>query len=237
MNDTSLLPSILAAMVAVFAHASFQLAVSVLTLLSGHSLGRGRSHLRVVHLSFSYILGTFTATVGLVCTVAYFLSSLTTVQTYQGWAVIAGLNAGVGVAVLFFYYRKGKGTVLWLPRPAAEALTDRAKKTKNGFEAFSLGLATIIAEMPFLIAPVSVVALLAADPMTSLSSFGWMSLYAALVTVPLLFVAILVSGGHRISTIQRWREANKTFLQVTSGGALIVLGFFLLAKFGMAVNL
>jgi cytochrome c biogenesis protein CcdA len=237
MNDTTLLPSILAALVAVFAHACFQLAVSVLTLLSGHSLGRQRSHLRVVHLSFSYILGAFTATVGLVCTVAYFLSTLTSAQTYKGWAIVAGLNAGVGLAVLFFYYRKGKGTVLWLPRSAAEALTDRAKKTKSGYEAFGLGLATIIAELPFLIAPVSVVALLVADPMTSLSSFGWMTLYAGLVTLPLFYVAILVSGGHRISTIQRWREANKTFLQVSSGGALIVLGFFLLAKFGLAVQI
>ena len=237
MNDTTLLPSILAAMVAVFAHACFQLAVSVLTLLSGHSLGTQRSHLRIVHLSFSYIFGTFAATVGLVCTVAYFLSALTAAQTYKGWAVVAGLNAGIGVAVLFFYYRKGRGTVLWLPRTAAEALTDRAKKTKNGFEAFGLGLATIIAELPFLIAPVSVVALLAADPMTSLHAFGWMILYAALVSLPLLYVAVLISGGHRISTIQRWREANKTFLQVSSGGALIVLGFFLLAKFGLAVQL
>jgi hypothetical protein len=73
--------------------------------------------------------------------------------------------------------------------------------------------------------------------MTSLSAFGWMLLYSGLVTLPLVYVAVLVSGGHRISTIQRWREANKTFLQVSSGGALIVLGFFLLAKFGLAVSI
>lgn len=237
MQDSSLLPSILAAAVAVFAHASFQLAVSVLTLLSSHSLGKQRSHLRVLHLSASYVAGTFVSTLALVCSVAFFMGYATDAQTYRSWTAVAGLSAGVGVAVLFFYYRKGKGTMLWLPRAAAETLIDRAKHTKKGYEAFSLGLSTIVAELPFLIGPVAVVTLLVADRMADITSLWWMVLYSALVTLPLLYVVILISGGHRISTIQRWREDNKTFLQVTSGGALIVLGVFLLAKFGLALPL
>ena len=237
MQDSSLLPSILAAAVAVFAHACFQLAVSVLTLLSSHSLGKQRSHLRVLHLSMSYVIGTFVSTLALVCSVAFVMSYATNAQSYRGWAIVAGLSAGVGTAVLFFYYRKGKGTMLWLPREAAETLTQRAKKTTKGYEAFSLGLSTIVAELPFLIAPVAVVTVLVSDQMNDVSALGWMLLYSGLVTLPLLFVVILISGGHRISTIQRWRESNKTFLQVTSGGALIVLGIFLLAKFGLAAAL
>ena len=37
-------------------HASFQLSISTLTLMSGHALGRGQSHTRLVSL-----LGGFTA--------------------------------------------------------------------------------------------------------------------------------------------------------------------------------
>ena len=231
--EATFLPSLLAATVAVFAHACFQLAVSVLTLLSSHSIGLQRSHLRVLHLSTSYTAGAFTATVGLIAFVTFALGVLNTGTSYLSWAIVAGLNAGVGVAVLAFYYRKGKGTMLWLPRSAADILGARAKKTKNTFEAFGLGLMTVIAEAPFLIAPVAAVALLISSTSLSASSLGWALVYAFVVTLPLLVITFMISSGHRISTIQRWREANKTFLQVTSGGALIVLGCFILVKFGL----
>ena len=233
MNESILLPSLLAATVAVFAHACFQLAVSVLTLLSSHSLGRKKSHLRLLHLSTSYVGGAFFATLGIVCFITFALGALSAGGSYLGWALVAGLNTGVGVAVLAFYYRKGKGTMLWLPRPAVDFLGARAKKTNKSFEAFGLGIMTVVAELPFLIAPTATVALLIAkDFPANAASLGWALVYVFAVTLPLLAVTFLISSGHRISTIQRWREANKTFLQATSGGALIVLGFFILAKFG-----
>jgi hypothetical protein len=40
-------------------------------------------------------------------------------------------------------------------------------------------------------------------------------------------VAALIGGGHSLGQIQRWREANKGFLQFIAGSGLIVLGFYM----------
>jgi hypothetical protein len=38
---------------------------------------------------------------------------------------------------------------------------------------------------------------------------------------------VLIGSGHSLSRIQRWREANKHFLQFAAGAGLIVLGGYL----------
>ena len=54
-------------------HASFHLSVSVLTLLSGHTLSRERSHLKLVKLSNALTFGAISVTILLFCTLAYWL--------------------------------------------------------------------------------------------------------------------------------------------------------------------
>lgn len=235
MSDSTLLSSLLAATVAVFAHACFQLAVSVLTLLSSHSIGMGRSHLRVLRLGLSYVVGAFVGT-ALITFAAASLMNATLMNTTADAVrtIVIALNILIGLAVMLFYYRRGKGTMLWVPRGAAEFLTRRAKKTTYAFEAFGLGLLTVIAELPFLAAPVATIAYLLGY--ASPDRIDLVVAYSAVAVLPLVCVTGLISSGHRISTIQRWREANKTFLQVSSGGALIVLGCFLFARFGMGVQ-
>lgn len=209
-------------------HASFQLSISTLTLMSGHALGSGRSHTRLVSLLGGFTAGAATMTTLLICTLGfllqYFLAGEHVPQVV--WAAACGLLFGVGVAVWLFYYRRGKGTILWLPRQTAEFLTERSKKTRNTGEAFALGLASVFGELLFISAPllVSVLVLLPLSP--DLQLLG-IALYVGISLLSLLTVAILVSGGHKLSTIQRWREANKTFLQFAAGSALFILGFYL----------
>ena len=61
MNQTDLF-SLLIILVAALTHASYQLSVSVLTLLSGHALNRKVSHRRVCGLAGSYTLGALLMT-------------------------------------------------------------------------------------------------------------------------------------------------------------------------------
>ncbi len=208
-------------------HASFQLSISTLTLMSGHTLGFGRSHARLVSLLGGFGFGAAAMTTLLICTLGFALQQIvgTTVPPVV-WAATCGMLFGVGLAVWLFYYRKDRGTLLWIPRRTADFLAERSKRTRNTAEAFALGLASVLGELLFIIAPLSVAVLtiLPLDPMLQLICI---LLYIALSVSSLGIVALLVSGGHRLSGIQKWRETNKQFLQFSAGSALFVLGFYL----------
>lgn len=219
---TSLAIVILAALI----HASFQLSVSVLTLLSGHTLGAKHSRARVLKLTASFVGGAWITT-----TLLLALTSLIIVSIYGTnapelvWAIACGLMIGVGLAVWLFYYRRGKGTSLWIPRQVARYLTDRSKATRHSAEAFALGTTTVFAELLFIIAPLFVAALVLTQ-MGPLWQLVGIVIYAVVSSLPLKAVWVLLSSGQKISRIQQWREKNKYFLQFAAGSGLIVLGVF-----------
>jgi hypothetical protein len=206
-------------------HASFQLSVSMLTLLSSHTIGAKRSTKRLLGLTNAFIAGVLVMTLLLVSTTAFMIQLGSLAHSTVAWVAICGLLLGLGVAVWIFYYRREQGTTLWVPRGMARFLSDRTKATKQTAEAFSLGLVSVLAELLFIVAPVMVCALVLVrlEPSWQLTGIG---LYLTLSLSPLLVVGGLIGGGHTISGIQRWREQNKRFLQFVAGSALIVLGFY-----------
>jgi len=219
--------SLIIVAVAALIHASFQLSVSMLTLLSSHTIGAKRSHNRLLGLSGSFLLGVFVMTVMLLSTISLFVQLvLGQAEQMLAWVAACGLLFGLGVAVWIFYYRREQGTTLWLPRGMARYLSDRTKSTKQSAEAFGLGISSVLAELLFIFAPILVSSLI----LTRLDS-QWqlvgIALYASLSLFPLLIVYGLVGSGHKISRIQRWREENKSFLQFVAGGGLIALGFYI----------
>ena len=209
-------------------HASFQLSISTLTMMSGHAIGAGRSHLRLVSLVGSFITGAGIMTLLLISSFALLGTQIFgSAQPPQlVWAALSGLLCGVGVAAWLFYYRKEKGTSLWLPRHVAKFLATRSKKTRNPGEAFALGMMSVFGELLFIVAPITVAAFVLL-PMDAGWQLGGILLYTLLATASLASIATLVCGGVPLSAIQRWRERNKKFLQFAAGSALIVLGFYL----------
>ncbi len=209
-------------------HASFQLSISTLTLMSGHSLGKKQSQSRLVSLLGGFLFGV------IVMTTLVFTALMYATETAFGglavpsvvWAAVCGILFGLGVAVWLFYYRKGSGTMLWLPRKMTAFLSNRSKQTKNSAEAFSLGMASVAGELLFIIAPVAVAVLVASmlSPMLQIAS---LLLYVAISVSSIVVVAALVGSGHKISRIQKWRESNKRFLQFMAGTSLLILGFYL----------
>lgn len=222
-----LLTSLAVVTFAALIHASFQLSVSVLTLLSGHSIGAKKSRKRVLTLTSSYVVGAAIMTLLLLAFISLvFLHIFGAAVPLLVWAIVSGLVLGVGIAVWLFYYRKGTvGTELWIPRSFAKHLTDRSKATHHGTEAFSLGLTSVIAELLFIIPCLTIAALV----IINLPS-GWqliaLGIYTVISLLSLLLVWALVGSGKSLSTIQKWRENNKRFLQFSGGSALVVLGFF-----------
>lgn len=207
-------------------HASFQLSVSMLTLLSGHAIGRKTAHAKVLRLTNAFVFGVAVMTVLLLAFIAFIASSLFgTTAPQLAWASSCGLLIGLGIAVWTFYYRREKGTSLWLPRGVAHFLSDRTKATKRSAEAFSLGLTSVIGELVFIVAPllVSAFVLISLEPLWQLAGIA---LYAFISLLPLLIVGGLIGSGHKLSRIQKWREENKHFLQFAAGFGLLVLGFY-----------
>ena len=220
-------PLLLLLLGAIFVHASFQLGVSVLTLLSSHTIGRRIPNNRLLNLNFWYILGV-ALMISLLVLGAVSAERLLMAHHARLAAVIPlTILPIVALLMVLFYYRRGKGTRLWLPRPAAEYITTRAKKTKSSVEAFSLGMTTAVTELPFALAPLALVAF----AFHGFAADKWLALavgYALAVCAPLVFVAFYISSGHKISSVQRWREDAKTFLSWTSAVALLLLTMYLL---------
>jgi hypothetical protein len=213
-------------LLAAIIHASFQLSVSVLTLLSGHALGRKTAKHRLASLVGGFILGAAMMTILMLSTLAFiFTTSLPHGISPILWAAYCGAAIGVGIAVWLFYYRGERGTSLWIPRSFAEFLSDRCKHSKNTAEAFGLGLTSVFAEILFVLAPLGITALVLTGLPRDLQLLGLFT-YVLVSVLPLLIVGLMVNNGHKLSRIQRWRENNKRFLQFAAGSGLLVLGLY-----------
>ncbi|MDB5165331.1 MAG: hypothetical protein JWM00_221 [Candidatus Saccharibacteria bacterium] len=213
--------------VAALIHASFQLGVSVLTLLGSHTIGKNRSHAKLLRLTGSYLIGTAVMTMLLVSMVSLTLLNFFPTGDVSPliWAITCGLLIGLGVAVWAFYYRREQGTSLWLPRGLASYLAERTKATHLSGEAFGLGLSSVIAELLFIVGPILLasLALVQLPPVWQLVGVAG---YTFISLLSLLIVAGLIGSGHKLSQIQKWREDNKYFLQFVGGGGLMVLGLY-----------
>lgn len=211
---------------AALVHASFQLSISVLTLLSAHTLGAKRSHAKLLRLSTSFVFGTGLMTMLSLSFISLLLISLFGSETPQIiWATVCGLLVGVAVSIWLFYYQRETGTMIWIPRNFAKYLTKRTAATKLSAEAFGLGLSSVVGELLFIIAPLTVSALVLIQ-LPAIWQIVGIIIYTTISLISLLAIWISISSGHQISQIQQWREKNKYFLQFTAGAGLIVLALF-----------
>lgn len=208
-------------------HASFQLGVSMITLLSGHAIGKKLAAKRTLRLVGAFLAGTLIMTALIVSTLSYTASVFFGHSaTPMAWGTLASAMIIIGLVVWVFYYRRGPGTLLWVPRGLAKLLSKRIHATQMSAEAFSLGLTSVCMELLFIITPAVAAAFAIIALPTDLQLAG-VATYVVLASLSMLGVAAFIGSGHNISRLQRWREANKRFLQFAGGSALIVLAFYL----------
>lgn len=209
-------------------HASYQLSISVMTIMSGHALGKRTAHRRVTTMSLAYIFGVISMILLTISLILILLQNIFSLGI-PGivWGVTSGAAVGVGVAVWAFYYQhRQNGTILWIPRPIADYLSSRAKSTKIAPEAYALGLVSVISELIFSAIPLIMASLVIITLPVPIQLIA-ISVYALVATMPLLVIAALLGGGKSIAQVQRWREQNKRFLQFAAGSALIILGAYI----------
>ncbi len=213
----------------IFVHSSYQLSVSVLSYMSGHAIGQRIAKKRLTSLGAGYSLGIITMIFLILISIV--VATNTDVADHATslkilTVVIASIVPLVGLFTILAYYRKGSGTKLWLPRPFADYLLWRARKTKSVVEAFALGATTVVGELPFIIGPL----LIAAATIAHQQIANWITYsaaYAVLSSLPIIAISVLIAWGINPAKIQRWREQNKQFFQWTSGIMLVLLTVFL----------
>lgn len=208
-------------------HASFQLSVSMVTLLSSHATGHNVPDNRVLRLVGSFFCGTVVTIMLIIAALTYTATLLFPEQIPAViWSVLTGVLVGIGVIVWIIYYRRGDGTALWLPRSFARFLDKRTRATSSSVEAFSLGQTSVIAELIFIIAPAATAALSIIALPQNLQAWGVLA-YTAIASLGMIIISMLLGSGHNLSHIQRWRENNKRFLQFAAGAGLIIVGGYL----------
>ncbi|MEI6054372.1 MAG: hypothetical protein WCQ49_03340 [Candidatus Saccharibacteria bacterium] len=222
----SIAASLAIIILAALIHSSFQLSLSVLTILSGHTIGSKNTQKKLFSLTTNFLFGAGIITLLLMSVIVLILINLFGSNSPQViWAGGCGLLFGVAISVWLFYYRRQKGTALWIPRGVAKYLMVRTKATKMKSEAFGLGMMSVMGEILFIIAPLFVGSLAITQLPAPWQILG-IIVYAEISLSSLSIIWFLIGRGKSLSKIQRWRENNKYFLQFVAGAGLIVLSLF-----------
>ena len=147
------------------------------------------------------------------------------------WAIIVGLLISTGISIWLFYYKKNKDSnSLWIPASMSKYIATRTKKTVHSAESCYLVFERIFTEILFFFAPQSVATLLASIFQLAYQ-FVAIVLYVSIVNFPIFVIACLISGGHNIIDIQKWRDRNKGFFQFFAGLGLILISVWVILVF------
>ena len=228
MEGLTIFSAIGVIVLAALAHATLQMNLGSLLLLYHESLGKHIKK-RTKFLVSNYIFGVFFLVLTSLAATAYFVflffgANLSTICL----VVLAVVLVALTLCIWLFYYRTGRSTELWLPKPVAQYIMKRAKQTDSNIEAFALGLLASFAEAPFFI----VLMLITADSLLKLSmplQIAMLILYTVIALLPLVILRLAVRHGKTVVEIQKWRLNNKNFLKALSGTLFITLAIFLLA--------
>lgn len=228
MEGLTIFSAIGVIVLAALAHATLQMNLGSLLLLYHESLGKHIKK-RTKFLVSNYIFGVFFLVLTSLAATAYFVflffgANLSTICL----VVLAVVLVALTLCIWLFYYRTGRSTELWLPKPVAKYIMKRAKHTDSNIEAFALGLLASFAEAPFFI----VLMLITADSLLKLSmplQIAMLTIYTVIALLPLVILRLAVRHGKTVVEIQKWRLNNKNFLKALSGTLFITLAIFLLA--------
>ncbi len=209
-------------------HASLQCDLGALLLLYHASLGKHIKQ-KTRKLVSSYILGSALLICLILSTIIFLITTFAESSlSLSCLIVIAGVLFILALLIWFFYYKNRRTTQLWLPQSVARHISNRAKFTENNIEAFSLGMLTAFAEMPF-----SFVLMLAAADSIALLPLKYQIVcvvaYTIIAILPLFILRISVKRGSTVVDIQKWRVRNKNFFKALSGFLFLTLAVFIVA--------
>lgn len=196
-----------------------QLVPGIFALFSHYALGKF-SKAKASDFALFFILGVEVISACFFLS-TYFLMSILLIDNavfengQLAWG-FAGLLIALAVFCLIFYYRRGKGSKLFIPRTYSEAIDHNAKTVKNRSGAFLLGLLSSSCEL-ILTLPLY---LIVAVQILKIESLGLPANLIAIVfilapIVPLFFTYWQYRYGYNLADIMKRRSKIKPFIRIT----------------------
>lgn len=205
--------------------ASLQLIPSVFTFFYHYASGKF-SHKKADDLALFFVLGVETFTT------IFFLSVYTiynsvfyhfpNIEMHLFPWIMAGIFLILSVIAFFLYFRKSRGTELFVSRSVSRQLITHAKTAKSRTDAFALGLFSGTAELFFTL-PLYVIAIVAINSMGYFERPMFSMLFIISSVIPVIVFFMMYRSGYNLAEITRRRVKNKQFFRF-----MISLGFIML---------
>ena len=217
--------SLITIFLAMLIHSSMQLVPGIFALFYHSGLSKSSAS-KTDDLSLSFILGSelFSATIFIAIYSAILSLSFIdeSIRNILSWVLIGFLFIEIP-AIIFLYYRKGKGSSLFISRKSAINLSRHAESIKNRTDAMLLGMFSGVAELPFTL-PLFVIVSNEAIGLTNGQNGILIIIYIIVTTIPLFIIRRCFRSGLNLADIARFRAKNKLFFKI-----ILAFGYLLLA--------
>ena len=195
--------------------AFLSLTPGVFALLNHYAYGK-YSRKKAEHLTFFFILGAETTSSCLFLSVYIIVSLFISNSAHLNlitWLLI-GIIISLSFISLFFYYRPGRGTRLFISRRVAKSIDQHARAIKTRSDAFTLGALSGAPELLFTL-PLYIITSAEILHMSSTrpSSVLLTILYILAPTIPLFIMRWQFHRGRNLADITRSRIRDKNFIR------------------------
>ncbi|MBQ3436337.1 hypothetical protein IJG26_00015 [Candidatus Saccharibacteria bacterium] len=220
------------AILIMFILAFLQFIPSIFLLFEHYTYGQN-SRTKAAKLSFFFIAGVYFAT-ALLYLLIYFIIASSSMIAYLDRSVYAWIFSGIFIAycfiMFFLYYRRGKGTELFVSRKITQKYTWAAIHSKTSSEAFFLGITSIIPELLFTLPlficstielgvfEANIIPKIIIIVLTILSSI-----------IPLLAIYSAYTNHYNLVIIQKFRVKNKPFIKLFLGLLYLLIAVIIIA--------
>ena len=214
--------------------AAFLQLVPGIFLIFSHFVTGKYSKNKASDLTAFFIFGVETATITMFLATYAILCSASSIidSTAFAW-IAAGIFIALSLITLTLYFRKGRGSRLFISRSFAKSIRTKVTTVKSRSDAFFLGFFSIVPELFFTL-PIYFacsVAIMQLAP-TSFGRAGLIVLFALTSIAPLLILHAF-SRTHTTADFIRFRFQNKSFFRFALSlfylflAILIILGVLL----------
>lgn len=206
--------------------------ILLITTLLGTSKGDKRKMLKIGGI---YILAVY---------VTYFLAGLglTAGLSFVPLSIAQYISIAVGSFVVVLglieikdFYWYGKGFSLAISPERAKQIHDRIERI-SGPGVIGLGAFVAAVELPCTGGPYLAITLLLSQNF-NLHAVFLLVVYNVIFVLPLVIILALVMFGTKITTIKKWKHANRPYMRLLAGLLLIYLGWLLILIANGTINL
>ena len=128
-------------------------------------------------------------------------------------ATIAGLLFALSFSIFFFYFRRSKGTELFISRKTAKRFIRRASNVKKRSNAFFLGLTSGLPELIFTLPLYLIIFIEASNNFKVTSSSAILLAFVLFIIAPIFLTYAYFRNGNNLANFERLRVKNKFFFR------------------------